>query len=167
MGYYLSLPALILAAALQSSLMGQLRIAGGAPDFVLILVLLWSIHAPLNEAIFWAFVGGITMDLLSVIPLGSSVMGMLIMIYLIKRLSVQLFRINVVLVAGFVLLGTVVQITVTHLILAFQGFSLLPGDIFQYVLLPELFYHLVLFLPIYIVIRGVQRRIYPEPGTRL
>ena len=106
MGYYLSLPALILAAALQSSLMGQLRIAGGAPDLVLILVLLWSIHAPLNEAIFWAFVGGITLDLLSVIPLGSSVMGMLIMIYLIKRLSVQLFHINIVLVAGFLLLGT-------------------------------------------------------------
>ncbi|MCA9889431.1 MAG: rod shape-determining protein MreD [Anaerolineae bacterium] len=167
MGYYISLPVLILAAVLQSSLMGQLRIAGGAPDFVLLIVLLWSIHAPLNEAVFWAFVGGIVTDLMSIIPLGSSVVGMLLMIYLIKRLSVQLFRINIVLVAGFVLLGTVIQISVTHLILAFTGFGLLPGDIFQYVIIPELFYHLVLFLPIYLVMRGVQQRIYPEPGTRL
>ncbi|QPC81623.1 rod shape-determining protein MreD [Phototrophicus methaneseepsis] len=167
MGYYLSLPILIIAAALQSSVMPQLRIAGGAPDLVLLLVLLWAIHAPLNEAIFWAFLGGLSQDLLSVMPLGSSVIGMLIMIFFIKRLSLQLYRVNIVLVAGYVLLGTIVQTIITQIILFLMGLGLSIGDAFQYVLMPTLFYQLVFLVPVYLVIRGIQRAIYPRPGSRL
>jgi rod shape-determining protein MreD len=167
MGYYLSIPILIIAAALQSSVMPQLRIGGGAPDLVVLLVLLWAIYAPLNEALFWAFLGGIAQDLLSVLPLGSSVIGLVLMIFFVKRLGAQLYRVNIILVVGYVLLGTVVQTVIIQIILRFMGLGLSPGNAFTYVLMPTLFYQLIFSLPVYVLIRAIQHRIYPRLGSRL
>ena len=87
MGRYLSIVLLGVAAALSASLLPQVlsvvrALAGdalpwlqntrGQLSLVMLLVLCWSLRAPLSEALTWALVGGLALDLLSVLPLGAT-----------------------------------------------------------------------------------------------
>ena len=70
MSLYYGIPILLLAAVLQSSWVDGIRILGGRPDLVLLLVVTWSIIRGPDEGALWGFVGGIFCDLLSGSGLG-------------------------------------------------------------------------------------------------
>jgi rod shape-determining protein MreD len=166
MGYYLALPFLIIVTALQSSLVPQFRLFSGQPDFVLLLVVSWAIRARLEEALFWAFLGGIMQDLLSITPLGTSSIGLILIVFLIDLIRKQVYQMNLLLIVGFVLGASILQQLIVTLVLALTGrgnYDLF--DVLRYVLLPEIFYNLVLLIPVYIVVRLIQRRIYPHDFT--
>lgn len=162
MGYYVGIVALILAATLQPSVLPAIRIYGGQPDFVLIMVLCWAVHAELAESIFWAFLGGVALDLLSIVPLGTSVIGLLLMIFAIQSLSQRLYSFSLFFLLVFVALGTVLQHTIAVMALTFVGYTPDFASAAQYFTLPTLVYNVVLTVPVYWVLRRIQKRI-PEP----
>lgn len=161
MGYYLALPILMIVASLQSSVMPHFRILSGQPDLILLLIVLWAVHAPLEEALFWAFSGGLMQDLLSITPLGTSVITPVIIIFVIHTLRGQVYRTNLLFVIGFVIAGILLKQGVLFVVLHLMGNGYDVLDIVRYVMLPELFMTLLLLLPIYGVIRLIQRRLYP------
>lgn len=65
MSLYFGIPVLLVAAALQSSWLERVRIMGGRPDLVLLLVVTWAIIRGANEGAIWGFIGGLFCDLLS------------------------------------------------------------------------------------------------------
>ncbi len=65
MSLYYGIPILILSAVLQSAWLEDLRLLGGRPDLVLLLVVTWAIIRGAEEGAMWGFVGGIFCDLLS------------------------------------------------------------------------------------------------------
>src|SRR5215207_4297698 len=109
MGYYLAIPFLALAAALESSVLSYVRLYSGQPSLVLMLVLCWGLHAPLEEALFWAFVGGIFHDLLSIMPIGTSTIALVIVLFGVEVIRKQVYRVSIVTLMGMVLTGTVLQ----------------------------------------------------------
>lgn len=159
MGNFLSLPILAVAAALQASLMPQIRLLGGAPDLVFLLVLAWAIHAGLEEGVVWAFAGGIMQDLLSAAPTGTSTLGLLLLVFAISGLGQQVYRIGFVLMTGVVLTGTLMQQIVLMLILSLSGFRIEWLTSITYVAAPTMFYNLVLIWPVYWLVRRVQKRL--------
>ena len=66
--------AIILAggAILQASLAPHMAIIGVKPNFVLPLVVAWSVVRGSSEGVVWGFVGGLLLDLLSGGPVGIS-----------------------------------------------------------------------------------------------
>ncbi len=70
MSLYFGIPILLLAAVLQSTWLESIRILGGRPDLVLLLVVTWSIIRGVNDGAIWGFIGGIFCDLLSASPFG-------------------------------------------------------------------------------------------------
>lgn len=159
MGRFLSVPFLIIAAALQASFVPQIRLLGGGPDLVFLLVLAWSINSELEEGVVWAFVGGIAQDLLSAAPSGSSVMGLLILVFAISGLGRQVYRIGFVTLIGLVLVGTTVQQIILMIILALSGFRIEWLTDLSFVVAPTIFYNLIFIWPVYWFVRIVQRRI--------
>lgn len=159
MGRFLSVPFLIIAAALQASFVPQIRLLGGGPDLVFLLVLAWSINSELEEGVVWAFVGGIAQDLLSAAPSGSSVMGLLILVFAISGLGRQVYRIGFVTLIGLVLVGTLVQQIILMIILALSGFRIEWLTDLSFVVAPTIFYNLIFIWPVYWFVRIVQRRI--------
>jgi rod shape-determining protein MreD len=168
MGRAISLPILMLAAILQATVTAQIPILGGKPDLVFLLVLGWSIHARLEDSVIWAFVGGIVLDLFSAAPIGTSVIGMIITVFIVHSVQRQLYRVGLVSIIWLVLLGTAIQHTLELLILLASGFQpafanqLGYGAILEtitYVILPTMFYNLLLVLPIYWLIRRIQKRV--------
>lgn len=159
---FIAIPLLALAAALQSSIIPQIRFSSGQPDLVVLIVLAWAFHADLEEALFWAFTGGILQDLLSIAPLGASVIGLLPTIFVINLIAGQLYNINIILIFGIFLFGTIIQHVGFLMVLAVTGIGIdLIGNI-RYVMIPSLLYNLALALPVYWVVRQIQKSVTRE-----
>ncbi len=155
---WLSLPILALAAMAQTTFMPQIRILGGAPDLVFLLVLAWSINAPLETGVAWAFAGGLLQDLLSASPTGASAVGMILMVFGISQINRQVYGIGLAVLVGLVLVGTLLQQVMLMIILALSGFTIYPIENFTYVVVPTMAYNLVFIFPIYWIVRRVQKR---------
>ncbi|TVR18945.1 MAG: rod shape-determining protein MreD [Anaerolineaceae bacterium] len=164
MASFLSFPILITAAIMQATFLPNMRLFGGAPDLVYLLVLAWAINANLTNSILWAFVGGLAVDLLSVQPLGTSTFGMLLTVFVINGLGDQLYRIGVLTLIALVFVGTVVQQISILGILALTGFAVdwLYG--LSYIIAPTIVYNLIAIWPVYWFVRRVQRRIERRGG---
>lgn len=159
MGYYISIPVLALVVALQSSLLPDYRLLSGQPSLMLLVVLSWAVHADWDEAIFWAFAGGIMQDLLAPVPTGTSVIAPLLMIYALKTLQFSMFSLSLLLLVGFALIGTVVHHIILIVALAITGY---PVDVLTMIpnfTLPTLLFNLVGVLPVYVVVRLMQNRL--------
>lgn len=167
MGAFLSLPILALAAALQASVMPQISILGGQPDLVFLLVISWTLNTTLEQGVTWAFVGGIIKDLLSAAPLGTSAFGLLIIVFGIHTLRQQLYSVGIFTLIWVTVLGTLFQqITVMVILVVIGGFPPALADQVGYgaliqsitiIILPTVFYNLILILPIYALVRRIQR----------
>jgi rod shape-determining protein MreD len=163
MGYYLAIPLLALAAALESSVLPFLRLYNGQPGMVLLMVLCWGLHAPLEEALFWAFIGGIFQDLLSITPLGTSTIALVIVLFGAEIIRKQVYRVSIITLMGMILGGTILHQVVVFIVLSLIGAPRDLGEVLTYILVPEIFYNLVLMLPVYVILRVFQRRIHrPE-----
>jgi rod shape-determining protein MreD len=167
MGSFLSLPILALAAILQITVMPRLSLLGGHPDLVLLIVLSWTLNSTLEQAIVWAFVGGITTDLLSAAPLGTSVVGMVIIIFFVHTARQQIYTVGIFTLLWVAILGTLVQHITIIIILLLTGFSpafssqLGYGVVFQdmtSLIFPTMLYNLIVILPIYGFTRRIQIR---------
>lgn len=158
MGTYWGIPLIVISVILQATLMPQIRILGGQPDLVFLLVLSWSIHGRLEQSVTWAFVGGIAQDLMSAAPTGASVLGMILLLFGIEAVKQQVYRIGFLLIVGLVIAGTVVQKTVFMVVASLTGFTIHPIENFTYVILPTIAYNLVFIGPVYWVVRRIQRR---------
>ncbi len=158
MGSYWSLPLIVLAVVLQSSVIPQIRIFGGEPDLVLLLVLSWSVNGRLEQDVTWAFVGGIAQDLMSATPLGASVIGLVLLVFSIDQLKQQVYRIGFMLIIALVIVGTVLQKVMLMIIAGFSGFTVAPIQNLTYVILPTIAYNLIFIGPVYWIVRRIQRR---------
>lgn len=159
MGPWVGIPVLLLAVALQTTLVPQLRLWDGGPDLVFLCVLAWSLRAPLQEGVAWAFAGGIMQDLLSVAPTGQSVIGLVLLVFTVNLLTQQLSRTGLLVLALLAGAGTLAQQLLMWLLFALQGFTVDFLDDLGYVIFPTVIYNLVLIWPVFALLRVLQQRV--------
>ncbi len=68
----------IVAALLQGSVVPFIAVGDAHPNFVVLVAASWSVAAGAREAVWWAFWGGIAMDLLSGGPVGGFALAALV-----------------------------------------------------------------------------------------
>lgn len=164
MGYYVSVPFLALAVVLQSSVLPYWRWYAGQPDLILLLVLCWAVHAQWQEALFWAVLGGLLQDVVGLTPLGTSVIGLVLLVFAIQSISTNVYRFSVLLLVVAVVVGTFLQHGILYAVL---GITQTPVNILEslrYFTLPTLSYNLLLLLPLYWLLRRIQKRL-PRPQS--
>lgn len=161
MGNFLSVPILALAAALQASILPLISLQGGGPNLVLLIVLAWSINTNLRQGILWAFVGGMMLDLLSALPVGTSSIPLLILVFAVSGLGQQVYRIGFLLLAGLTVSGTVLQQFTQMVLMIMLGYRVLFVQNITYIVVPTMIYNLLLILPVYLFVRRIQRRVLP------
>ncbi|MCK5922792.1 MAG: rod shape-determining protein MreD, partial [Methylococcales bacterium] len=69
---YLSIPILLILAIFQATILSHTSILGVAPQLLPLIALCFALLRKPDEAFVWAFVAGLSIDLLSVAPLGST-----------------------------------------------------------------------------------------------
>lgn len=156
---FFSILLFIIVGALQATIVPQIRLLGGGPDLIFLMVLAWSINADLEDGIIWAFVGGIAQDLQSLAPIGTSSLGLLILVFAISGLGRQVYRIGLILLIGLVLFGTLFHQLILIAVLWLTGHHIDFFTDLAYVVAPTIFYNLLLILPVYWFVRRIQHRI--------
>ncbi len=152
MGGYLSFPVLALAVIIQATVLPELRIAGGAPDLVLLLVLGYSLHQGFERGIVWAIVGGILHDLVSAVPEGVTSLALVVTIGAAALVVGRNAPRNLLvppLIAGA---ATALYHATTLLILLVVGRPLPIPDLLLYVTVPTMIYNLLLMVPVYSIL---------------
>jgi rod shape-determining protein MreD len=161
-GRYVGIPVLILAAILDVTLMAKLRIGGGAPDLVFLLVVSWALLSTMQEAMVWAVVGGVVKDTLSVAPLGTSALGMVIVVFIVDSLVGTVRRTNLVVPVPVIAVGTVIYHVAILAVLQIVGYGLPVGEGLLYVTLPTMVYNMILVLPVFRTMGSVQQWLAPR-----
>ena len=133
---------------------------------MLLLVVAWSLNVPLEQGILWAVIGGLCKDLLSAAPLGTSIIGMVLLLSFVSLVRQQLYSVGVFTLVWVIMLGTVMQFSTTLLILFTSGFQPAFGSQLGYnvvfleistILLPTIVYNLIGIFPMYWLVRRLQR----------
>lgn len=180
MGRYLSIAVLGMAAALSASFIPQfiafvvallsnftpvLNESRGQPSLVMLLVVCWSLRASLADGFVWALVGGILLDLLSVLPVGTTSAALVLIVFVVNGVAHQLLRLRILFLLAITALATVFVTAYTVVALFLLGYSYDVTSLFRLMLLPTMVYNLIAVLPLYAVVRIAQRRL--EGGLQI
>lgn len=158
MGAYLSIPIMALAVIIQGSVIPQIRVFGGAPDLVFLVVLAWALHMPLEQGLLWAFVGGVLQDILSVNPTGSSSLGLVVVVFGVNLISQQVYRVGWPLLFGLTFAGTFTYQVILLILMTFVGVKVNFLYDMNYVIFPTMLYNLLFIGPVYGFIYRIQQR---------
>ncbi len=142
--------------------MAKFRIGGGAPDLVFMLVVSWALLSTMQEAMVWAVVGGVVKDTLSVAPLGTSALGMVIVVFIVDSLLGTVRRTNLVVPVPVIAAGTVIYHLAILAVLQIVGYGLPVGEGLLYVTLPTMVYNMILVLPVFRTMGSVQQWLAPR-----
>ena len=180
MGRYLSIGVLGLAAALSASFIPQfiafvvallsnftpvLNHSRGHPSLVMLLVVCWSLRSSLADGFVWALVGGIMLDLLSILPIGTTSAALVLIVFVVNGAAQQLLRMRVFFLLTATAIATVFMTAYTVVALFLLGHSYDVPALIRQMLLPTLIYNLLAVLPLYVLVRLAQRRL--EGGLRI
>jgi len=95
---------------------------------------------------------------MSVAPVGMSSIGLIVIVFAVNRLARQVHGVGVILLLGLAVAGSFFQQMVVWVLFAVLGFNVDLLDDFGFVIIPTIIYNLALILPVYVVLRFVQRR---------
>ncbi|NDJ74917.1 MAG: rod shape-determining protein MreD [Chloroflexi bacterium] len=162
LGNTLGIPLLIFAAVLNTTLMPEFRLGNGAPDLVFMLVVSWALLADVRQGLFWAVVGGVLQDMLSVAPLGASALGLVLVAYGADATFGDVHRRNLIIPPLVAAVGTVLYHISLLIVLELDGIDIALGQALFYVTLPTVIYNSVLIVPIFRLLGVVHLWLQPR-----
>ena len=180
MGRYLSIGVLGVAAALSASFLPHfiafvvallsiftpiLNSSRGQLSLVMLLVICWSARSSLADGFVWALVGGIMLDLFSILPIGTSSAALVLIVFVVNGLAQQLMRLRILFLLAITAIATAFMSAYTLAALVLLGNSYDIAALIRYMLLPTMIYNLVAVLPLYALVRMAQRRL--EGGLQI
>lgn len=162
MSPYVSVLFLLFLSLLQSTAWPRVQIGAVWPDVLLLVVMSWALLRRSDEALGWAFAGGIAADLLSGGPFGASAVGLIVVALIARMAAGGVFRDRTVLpvVAAFV--GTLAFHGVYVLAIVFAGERVDALDALFRLALPSAVYNAALSLLVYRMMAALDRRISPK-----
>ncbi len=139
----------VVAALIQTTWLDVVKFQGVVPDLTLLLVVYFAMADGEERAMFTGLIGGIYQDVAGNYTLGHSVACLVIVGYLVGRVSTRLIIENPAVKAGLVLLAAIVHGVLFTVILYVQkphisalhtiGTAVVPGAFYTAVITPLVF----------------------------
>jgi rod shape-determining protein MreD len=156
---YLSLLILAVTVIVQGTLLARFRLFGASPNLLLVVVVCWSLLHTVSEGLLWAFVGGLGVDLIAGLPLGSTPLALMPTCFLAGLGRSSIFTNSVLLPALLVALATLIFGWINLILLNARGVPVDWVGSALRVMLPELALNVLLALVIYPVLRWLAAHI--------
>ncbi len=151
------------ATLLQTTVSPYLKINGVHPDLVLVLVIGWVSLRGWEEGVFWALMGGLSLDFISAAPFGLFTLTLL-MAALVANLAHGLtFGSSIVLPLSLTFPLSVLFNGVALLILSLLGRPIVWNDAFTSILVPAATFNTALMLLIFPLLYLLNRWLNPQP----
>lgn len=150
---YTTLALLALIVLAQATLVARIRFLGACPNLPLVAVATWSLLAGFTDGIQWGFIGGLGLDLVAGMPLGTSSLALMATCFLAGLGKSSIFAGNLALPVVIVSLATPVY---GWIVLLTQQLYGTPVDWIAStvrVIGPELVLNALLTVPIYPLLR--------------
>lgn len=150
--FYVMIPLVLLASLLQSTAAARLEIRGVKPDLVLLLLVLGTLIYGSRSGLFWAFVGGIALDIFSGGPMGASSLALMAAVLVAGIGHRTLSRYNLLVPLTAIALGTATYgLVYLGILSALDLFAVAPRDVpmlptIQYIVVPAAIYNVLLML---------------------
>jgi rod shape-determining protein MreD len=161
MVYAIGIPFLALLAVLQSSVLSYLRFLDGRPDLVLLAVVAWGLTGRAREAMAWGFTGGIFLDLLSGLPLGTSSLMLTLIAYLVSFWEGRFWEAHLLMPLAVTLIASLIYQFFGLGAIALSGRGIDVSMAIGRVIMPSTFLNLLLALPVAQLARSISQRISP------
>ena len=117
------IPILMLSAfgLMQSTLLYPISLWTVKPDFMLSIVVAWSLLRGTEEGMLWGFVGGVILDLLSGTPFGIYILAMVATCFLVSLGQMRIFPTNITLPLLAMCVATITYYVLSLLLLRATG----------------------------------------------
>jgi rod shape-determining protein MreD len=166
MAYLIGIPLLSLLAILQSSVVMYLPLLEARPDLVLLAIMAWAIVGESEEALIWAFSGGLILGLFSDFPFGTLSIVMVLIAFLLARSGERFWGTNPIMQLGGFLLGSVLFHAYSLSLLFLSGRPISLLEALTRIVFPSIFANLILGLPVLQLADGLKSLIHP-PKVRI
>jgi rod shape-determining protein MreD len=161
MAYLVGIPLLIVLAILQTTVFADIHFFDGRPDIVLLAVIGWGLAGGDRQGMVWGLIGGLLLDSFSGLPLGSSAISLILIAFLVSLYAERVWEANLLMPIGIALGASLIFHFLSLGWLFTMGRNLdLPFSITR-VILPTSILNMILILPIYQLMYGLHRRLYP------
>jgi rod shape-determining protein MreD len=158
----------VLVAVLAGSAMPAVRPLGVQPDLALLLAVCWAVVWGPGEGLLIAVAVGMLADLLSVRPVGLSVLGMLPAVLMASLSETGVVRAALPVAIAAVGAGTLAQHALFFVVSAAMGDPLSPLDVSLRSALPSALINMLWTPLAYVVLRGLRAVLGPRAlGPRL
>ncbi len=161
MAYAVGLPLMALLAILQSAVVSQLRLADGQADLVLVAVVAWALTGRWQEAMVLGLAGGLFLDLLSALPLGSTALALVLVAYVVSLTEGRLWGAHLLTPLGVVFAASLFFSAYMLLASVIVGARVDLPSLGSRVLLPELFLNMLLAIPAAQLASALNRALFP------
>ncbi len=128
---------LFVTAMVQATVLPRVNPISLSPDLVLVMLFLWSASHGMRESLAWIFFTGILLDVLTLDPLGTNGLALVVVVLLSGSGRQRLFQFNLVVPILMVSVATIVHGIVLYALRgASPGFSIALQAILHAVILP-------------------------------
>jgi rod shape-determining protein MreD len=159
--YAIGIPVVALLAILQSALVSQFRLADGQADLVLVAVVAWGLTGRSTEAMVFGMIGGILLDLLSALPIGTTSLILVLIAYLVSLTEGRLWGAHLLTPLGVVFAASLGFAGYQLLASALAGAGIDLPTVASRVILPEAFLNVLLAVPAAQLALALQRALFP------
>lgn len=157
---YLAIPTMLFLTVVQTSILPRFPIFGLIPQLPFLVALAWGLMRDVDEGLLWAFVAGILLDLFSVTPLGISSLVFMGAVLAVTWTTQVLPESRFFLPMVQSVLATFVSLFLYLPLLSLFGHSTTIQAVAE--LLPLVLLHGLLILPVYWIMRLIDRRLRPR-----
>ncbi len=161
MSLYFVIPFLALLAVFQATAAPQIRITSGSVNLLLLCVMSWEQIEARGEGYVWAFVGGLTVDLISGGPFGASALGLLAATFVANRLGGGLIRDQVILPLVTAVAGTFAYNGVYLIVLRLFGIPIDVVTAITQVIVPSALLNMLVSPIVARLMLALHRRVKP------
>jgi rod shape-determining protein MreD len=161
MAYAIGLPLMALLAILQSAVVSHLRLADGQADLVLVAIVAWALTGRSQEAMVLGLVGGLFLDLLSALPLGSTALALVLIAYVVSLTEGRLWGAHLLTPLGVVFAASLFYSAFLLLASALVGARVDLPSVASRVVLPETFLNVLIAVPAAQLASALQRVLFP------
>jgi rod shape-determining protein MreD len=150
-------------AVLQTAIAGWFTLHGVFPLLMVILIVDWGILRGPEEAVVWAFFGGLCLDFLSGWPFGTSTVALVLVASLVSLGEGTFMRTHTLVPLGTVFGATILYYAIALFILQSTKEPVDWLAALRAVILPGALYNCLLNIPAFKLVHVLERRVYPAP----
>jgi rod shape-determining protein MreD len=136
-------------------------------DWVLLVILSWTLLRGLLPGLRWALYGGLALDLMGAMPVGSHLLALLLSVCVVALITEPLDRTQPLLVLAVMLGATLLYGVTLTLILHIIGQTIPWGQYPLVVIVPTAIIDTIIAIPVFSLLRRFEQRGQPAFATEL